>query len=406
MMLRFLTAGESHGPELVVIVEGLPAGVVVDGHAVDEQLVRRQQGYGRGARSTKIERDHAEIVSGVAGGTTTGAPVAMRIVNKDFANQPERPTPLTAPRPGHADLAGRWKYGHQDFRIVRERASARETAARVAAGALARSLLNAFEVRLGSFVTSVGAVSLDVELASSDDESLARLAAAAEDDDLRCPDPASSSAMRAAVDDAKAAGETLGGTFVVFALGAPIGLGSHVHWDRKLDGRLVQAVCSIHAVKGAEVGPAFDVARRPGTQVQDPIVLANGSLARTSNFAGGLEAGMTNGQPVVVRAAMKPLSSVRAELVSYDFATGGVADPPYVRSDVTAVPAAAVVGEAMVGWVLADAIVERFGGDRLDAMLAARDAAAQAEADSLRPASTASAAGGGADEPIEEEIDG
>jgi chorismate synthase len=405
-MLRFLTAGESHGPELVVIVEGLPAGVVVDGEAVDRQLVRRQQGYGRGARSTKIERDHAEIVSGVAGGRSTGAPVAMRIVNKDFANQPERPTPLTAPRPGHADLAGRWKYGHEDFRVVRERASARETAARVAAGALARSLLGALDVRLGSFVTSVGDVSLDAGLASLDDESLARLAAAAEDDDLRCPDPASSAAMRAAVDEAKTAGETLGGTFVVFALGAPIGLGSHVHWDRKLDGRLAQAICSIHAVKGAEVGPAFDVARRPGTQVQDPIVLKDGALSRTSNFAGGLEAGMTNGQPVVVRAAMKPLSSVRAQLVSFDYASGEVADPPYVRSDVCAVPAAAVVGEAMVGWVLADATVERFGGDRLDAMLAARDAAAMAEAAALHPTRAAPAGRGGALAPIEEEIDG
>jgi chorismate synthase len=217
--------------------------------------------------------------------------------------------------------------------------------------------------------------------------------------------------MRAAVDDAKAAGETLGGTFVVFALGAPIGLGSHVHWDRKLDGRLAQAVCSIHAVKGAEIGPAFDVAGRPGTQVQDPIVLANGSLARISNFAGGLEAGMTNGQPVVVRAAMKPLSSVRAQLVSYDFATGEVADPPYVRSDVSAVPAAAVVGEAMVAWVLADATVERFGGDRLDAMLAARDAVTAAEAAALRPTGAGGRPGAGGGPgvdgaPVEEEIDG
>jgi chorismate synthase len=405
-MLRFLTAGESHGPELVVIVEGLPAGVVVDGDAVDRELVRRQRGYGRGARSTKIERDHAEIVSGAAGGRTTGAPVAMRIVNKDFANQPDRPAPLTAPRPGHADLAGRWKYGHEDFRVVRERASARETAARVAAGALARSLLEAFGIRLGSFVTSVGDASLDVGLATLDDDALAGLAAAAEDDDLRCPDPASSAAMRAAVDEAKSAGETLGGTFVVFALGAPIGLGSHVHWDRKLDGRLVQAVCSIHAVKGAEVGPAFDVAHRPGTQVQDAIVLADGALSRTSNFAGGLEAGMTNGQPVLIRAAMKPLSSVRAQLVSFDFATGEAADPPYVRSDVCAVPAAAVVGEAMVGWVLADAIVERFGGDRLDVMLAARDAAAQAERVALDPARAATDGRSVDEAPVEEEIDG
>jgi chorismate synthase len=192
----------------------------------------------------------------------------------------------------------------------------------------------------------------------------------------------------------------------VFALGAPIGLGSHVHWDRKLDGRLVQAVCSIHAVKGVEVGPAFDVARRPGTQVQDPIVLEDGALSRTSNFAGGVEAGMTNGQPVVIRAAMKPLSSVRAQLLSFDFATGEVADPPYVRSDVCAVPAAAVVGEAMVAWVLADATVERFGGDRLDAMLAARGAVAQAEAAALHPSHATTAGGSAGEPPVEEEIDG
>jgi chorismate synthase len=211
--------------------------------------------------------------------------------------------------------------------------------------------------------------------------------------------------MRRAVDAAKEAGETLGGTFVVFALGAPIGLGSHVHWDRKLDGRLVQAVCSIHAVKGAEIGPAFDVARRPGTRVQDPIALADGDLTRTSNFAGGLEAGMTNGQPVVVRAAMKPLSSVRAELVSVDFATGEVADPPYVRSDVCAVPAAAVVGEAMVAWVLADALVERFGADRLDAMLAARDAIATSESASLPdPGDRLAPAPASAE--VEDEVDG
>lgn len=408
-MLRLLTAGESHGPELVVIVEGLPAGVSVDGDAIDHELGRRQRGYGRGARSTKIERDHAEISSGVAGGKTTGAPVAMRIVNRDFANQPDRPTPLTAPRPGHADLAGRWKYGHTDFRVVRERASARETAARVAAGALARSLLAAFAVRLGSFVTSVGDVSLDVGLSSLDEAALGRLAAAADEDALRCPDPATSEAMRSAVDEAKATGETLGGTFVVFAVGAPLGLGSYVHWDRKLDGRLVQAICSIHAVKGAEIGPAFDVARRPGTQVQDPIARADGGLVRTSNFAGGLEGGMTNGQPVIVRAAMKPLSSVRAELVSVDFASGEAADPPYVRSDVCAVPAAAVVGEAMVAWVLADALVERFGADRMDAMLAARDAVVSAESAALAggspaTADMATAPAGEAD--VEEEIDG
>jgi chorismate synthase len=371
-MLRFLTAGESHGPELTVIVEGLPAGIRIDGDAIDRELVRRQGGYGRGARSAKIERDHAEITGGVTRGRSTGAPVAIRIVNRDYANQPAEPQPLTAPRPGHADLAGAVKYGLDDFRTVRERASARETAARVAAGALAGAVLDEFGAHVGSFVLDLGGVSLEASLANLPADALMSMAAAAEDDPVRCPDPATSARMVAAVDDAKAAGETLGGVVCVFATGVLAGLGSYVHWDRKLDGRLAQAVCSIHAVKAVEIGPAFDVARLPGTQVQDPIVMAgDGRVERTTNYAGGLEAGVSNGQPIVLRAAMKPLSSVRAELVSVDFATGETADPPYVRSDVTAVPAAAVVGEAMVRWVLAQALVERFGGDRLDAMLAA-----------------------------------
>ncbi|HJP64715.1 MAG TPA: chorismate synthase [Actinomycetota bacterium] len=371
MSLRFLTAGESHGPELLIIVEGMPAGVTVDGERIDRELVRRQGGYGRGARSTKIERDHAEIVAGVAAGHTTGAPIGMRIVNRDFANQPADPEPLTAPRPGHADLAGGWKYGQTDFRVVRERASARETAARVAAGALARSLAEPFGIRLGSFVTQVGDVAIDPDLPGLDDDALHALAQAAEDDPLRCPEPAVSERMRQAVDRAKSAGETLGGTVVVFATGAPIGLGSHVHWDRKLDGRLAQAMASIHAVKGVEIGPAFRLAGVHGTQAQDAVVAGPERLGRRSNHAGGLEGGITNGMPIILRAAMKPLSSVRTQLESVDVTTGEAVDPPYVRSDVTAVPAAAVVGEAMVAWVLTEALVDRFGGDRLDLMLAA-----------------------------------
>ena len=377
-MLRFLTAGESHGPELTVIVEGLPAGVEIDPDAIDRDLIRRQGGYGRGARSTKIERDHAEITSGVLSGRTTGAPVAMRIENKDFANQPENPKPLTAPRPGHADLAGAIKYGHEDFRTVRERASARETAARVAAGAAAKALLAAFGVRVGSFVTETGGIAADLPSVDElDAPGLERLAALAEDDPMRCPDPDSSRRMREAIDKAREAGETLGGVVCAFAVGVPAGLGSFVHWDRKLDGLLAQAVASIHAVKGVEIGPAFDLAARPGTEAQDPIVTKDGDLTRTANRAGGLEAGVTNGMPVVGRAAMKPLSSVRAEIPSVDFETGEAANPPHVRSDVTPVPAAAVVAEAMVAWVLADALCERFGQDRVDAMLAARDATSE-----------------------------
>lgn len=379
-MLRFLTAGESHGPELVVIVEGMPAGVPLSPAALDRELARRQRGYGRGARTTKIEKDHAEVVGGVADGRTTGAPVAIRIVNRDYANQPPDPPPLTTPRPGHADLAGRMKYGLEDFRLIRERASARETAARTAAGGVARALLTTFETRLGSFVTQVGAEAADLPaLEELDDAGLEELADRAEDDPLRCPDPEGSERMRGAVDAAKAEQETVGGIFCVFAVRVPPGLGSYAHWDRKLDGRLAQAICSIPAVKGVEIGPAFAVAARPGAGVQDPIELREGRLDRGSNFAGGLEAGVTNGQPLVLRAAMKPLSSVRAPLASVDFTTGEPADPPHVRSDIAAVAAAGVVAEAMMAWVLAVALTERFGHDRLDAMLAAAAAAGDEE---------------------------
>jgi len=369
--LRLLTAGESHGPELVLIVEGVPAGLDVDEDEIDRQLDRRRAGHGRGARSTKIEHDHAEIVSGVAGARTTGSPVAIRIVNRDFANQPPDPVPLTTPRPGHADLAGAIKHGHADFRLVRERASARETAARVAAGALVRPLLREFGVSLGCFVTRIGDVTVELDLGSATAQRLAKLAEAAEPDPVRCPDPAISELMVAAIDRAQEDRQTLGGSFVAFALGAPAGLGSYTHWDLRLDGRLAQAICSIPAIKGVEIGPAFQLAALPGSQAQDPIVGSGDHLTRQSNFAGGLEGGMSNGEPIVLRAAMKPLSSTRAPVGSVDLRTGTAADPAYVRSDICAVPAAAVVGEAMLGWVLAQALVERFGGDRLDAALAA-----------------------------------
>lgn len=385
-MLRLLTAGESHGPELVVIVEGMPAGVAVEPDVIDRELRRRQGGYGRGSRSTRIERDRAEIVSGLADGRTTGAPVAMRIVNRDFANQPANPPPLSTPRPGHADLAGGIKYGLLgDFRVVRERASARETAARVAAGALARELLAPFGVRVGSFVVEVDGVAATLPVRGGrhpddlDEEALHLLARAAEEDPLRCPDREASGRMRAAVDRARAEGETVGGVFWVFATGAPPGLGSYVHWDRKLDGRLAQALLSIHAVRGVEIGRAFDLARVPGSQAQDPIVREGDALTRPTNRAGGLEGGVTNGRPILLRAAMKPLSSIRRAIASVDLSTGQPEDPPHVRSDVCSVPAAAVVGEAMVAWVLGEALVDRFGSDRVDLMLAACAAARTSE---------------------------
>jgi len=268
------------------------------------------------------------------------------------------------------------KYGLRDFRLVRERASARETAARVAAGAIAKRLLAAFGVQVCSFVLEVAgqAMSLEAPLDVLTRAQLELLAKAADQDALRCPDPSASKRMRAAIDEARARGETVGGVFVVVATGAPPGLGSYAHWDRKLDGRLAQALCSIHAVKGVEVGPAFELARRRGTEAQDPIQWQEGALVRATNRAGGLEGGVTSGQPIVLRAAMKPLSSVRAHMTSVDFRSGEPADPPFIRSDVCAVAAAAVVGEAMVAWVLADALTERFGQDRMDAMLAAYEA--------------------------------
>ncbi|HVD03138.1 MAG TPA: chorismate synthase [Candidatus Dormibacteraeota bacterium] len=370
MTLRLLTAGESHGPELILVLDGMPAGVRVNGEEIDHQLRRRQGGYGRGARSTKVERDHGEIVAGVAEGKTTGAPVAIRIRNLDYANQPESRPALTTPRPGHADLAGAIKYGLSDLRQVRERASARETAARVAAGSLVRPLLDQFGIVVGSFVTSIGAVAAELDLARMDRDDLLAAASAAERDSMRCADQAVSARMVRAVDEARVARETLGGTFVVFAVGLPVGLGSHTQWDRRLDTVIAGSFCSIPAVKGVEIGPAFEVSAMVGTKAQDAIVSKGERLARETNFAGGLEGGMTDGQPLVVRAAMKPLSSVRAPLPSVDLGTGSPSDPPYIRSDVCAVPAAAVVGEAALSLVLAGAIVERFGGDRLDAMLA------------------------------------
>ena len=395
-MLRFLTAGESHGPELVAIVDGLPAGIGVDQAAIDRDLARRQGGYGRGARSTRIERDTADVVSGVVAGRTTGAPVAMRIVNRDFSNQPADPSPLTAPRPGHADLAGGLKFGIDDFRVVRERASARETAARVAVGAFAKAALAPFGARVGSFVLAIGgAAATHRPLPRLDDRALWELHDFAEQDPVRCPDARASAEMRRAIDAARAAGDTLGGVFCVFATGVPPGLGSYTQWDHRIDGLLARALCSIPAVKGAEVGPAFELSSSSGLTAQDAVRSSDGRLERGANHAGGVEGGVTNGQPVVLRAAMKPLSSVRAPVETVDLSTGASADAPYVRSDVCAVPAAAVVGEAVVAWTLAAALVERFGGDRLDGMLAAaaavREAGVRGSASGARAPSRAEA---------------
>ena len=371
-MLRFLTAGESHGPCLTAIVEGLPAGLAVDVEAINRDLARRQGGYGRGGRM-KIEKDEAEILGGVLLGKTTGAPVALRIENRDWPNWRERwaggnlPR-LSVPRPGHADYAGMVKYGLDDARLVLERASARETAARVAVGALAKQLLAAFDVAVGSCVAEIGGV-----IAEIPDLPPEELWALAEASDVRCPDPEAAARMCAAIDAARQAGDSLGGVFVVTAAGALVGLGSYVHWDRRLDARLAAAVMSIPAVKGVEIGPAFENARKPGTRVHDAFVRgsekANQPVTRATNRAGGIEGGMSNGQPIVVRAAMKPIPTTITPQRSVDLATGEPAETQYQRSDVCAAPAAAVVGEAMVAWVLAEALIEKLGGDSLKEML-------------------------------------
>jgi chorismate synthase len=366
-MLRFLTAGESHGPQVSAILEGMVAGLPLTEEHLAADLARRQKGYGSGGRMS-IERDRARITGGVMNGLTTGSPIAMTIQNRDWKNWRERDIePVTIPRPGHADLTGAVKYGYRDLRLSLERASARETAARVAVGAVARRLLNEFGVTVGSYVLMIGGVWADLPPDPSDAEYLARFAAADEDADVRCPAPDASGAMRERIrEGAIKAKDTLGGVFEVVALGLPPGLGSHVHFDRKLDGLLMGALGSIQAIKGVEIGPAFDNAALPGTQVHDPIVRSeDGGLSRSSNRAGGFEGGITTGEPVVIRAAMKPISTTLTPLPTVDLATGQPTDARYERSDFCAVPRAAVVGEAMAAYVLANALLEKLGGDSL-----------------------------------------
>jgi chorismate synthase len=370
--LRFLTAGESHGEALTTVIDGIPAGLPLAEADINEDLTRRQRGYGRGGRM-KIERDQAHISSGVRWGMTLGSPITLTIQNRDWENwkqtmsvgaPPEGTAPktVTRPRPGHADLAGAMKYAHHDIRNVLERSSARETTARVAMAGVAKKLLGEFGITILSHVIEIGGIRVGA-LELPWDEIRRR----AEESEVRCADPETERAMIDAIDRAKAAGDTLGGVFEVVALGCPVGLGSYVQWDRKLDGLLAQAFCSIHAIKGAEVGLGFETARRPGSQVHDEILLdKDGGFQRASNSAGGLEGGVTNGQPVIVRAAMKPLSTLRKPLRSVDMHTKEAVEAVVERSDVCAVPAAGVVGEAMMAIVLAAAFLDKFGGDSMD----------------------------------------
>jgi chorismate synthase len=375
---RFTTAGESHGEGMYVIVEGVPAGLPLAPDDVARDLARRQLGYGRGGRM-KIERDTGRIVAGVRLGETIGSPVAIAIPNRDHANwqvaMSVEPRPdaeedelrrVLLPRPGHADLVGLLKYDRRDARDILERASARETSARVAAGAIARRLLGELEIGIGSHVVAIGSARADVQ-----GEEISDLNRISDPSDVRCIDEEASDRMRAAIAKAASNGDTLGGVFEVVARGVPVGLGSHVSWDRRLDARIGAAMLSIQAMKGVEIGLGFEAAGLPGSLVHDEISVdpaqrRAGGFRRHRNSAGGLEGGMTTGEPLVVRVAMKPLSSLTRPLSSVDLATGETAEAVRERSDVCAVPAAAVVGEAMLAIVLADALLEKYGSDSME----------------------------------------
>jgi len=367
--LRFLTAGESHGKALVITLEGIPAGLEITEDDIACDLRRRQGGYGR-SRRQQIEQDHAEILGGVRHGKTLGSPIAMVVVNRVWEDWSEvmqvgpyegEPKKVTRLRPGHADLAGTMKYGFDDVRPILERASARETAARVAVGAVCRSFLAVFGIQVHSHTVSIGDIVSSVAADPDWD--------AVDESPVRCADAEASERMCRAIDAAQEAGDTLGGVFEMVATGVPIGLGSHVMWDRKLDGRLAQAVMSIHAVKGVEIGPGFAVAAGSGHDAHDVILPPaqwNGRpWRRATNRAGGLEGGMTNGEPIIVRGALKPISTMSKPLPSVDLISGEEIQAHYERSDVCTVPAAGVIGEAMVVIVLAGAMLEKFGGDSI-----------------------------------------
>ena len=375
-MLRVLTAGESHGPELIAVVEGLPAGVPVSRAAIQADLARRKLGYGRGSRM-KFEEDELTISSGVVHGESLGSPVALRIGNTEWPKWVEVMSPepveltdrsrgrgaaLTRPRPGHADLVGMQKYGFDEARPILERASARETAARVALGAVARAFLGELGIRLVSHTLSIGPVRAPEGAALPTPDDVDALDA----DPLRCFDAATSAAMVAEVDDARKEGDTLGGIVEVLAYGLPPGLGSHVHWDRRLDGKLAQALMSIQAIKGVEVGDGFETTRRRGSAAHDELFATGDGITRSSDRAGGTEGGMSTGTVLRVRAGMKPIATVPRALRTIDVATGETASAHHQRSDVCAVPAAGVVAEAMVAIVLADVVLEKFGGDHVD----------------------------------------
>ncbi|MEW6570058.1 MAG: chorismate synthase [Nitrospirota bacterium] len=392
-VFRYLTAGESHGRALVGILEGIPSGLPVSTEDIDGDLKRRQGGHGRGGRM-KIESDHAEVMSGVRWGKTIGSPITLIIENKDYKNWREGMSPdaqaegsipsVTRPRPGHADLSGAIKYGHHDIRNVLERSSARETAMRVALGAIAKKFLSTFNIKIGSYVIQIGSVishQSSVIGKKSDEEELLKAFEKAEKSPVRCPDKEASKKMVELIDRAIKEGNSLGGIFEVFVTGVPMGMGSYVQWDRRLDGRLAHAVMSIQAIKGVEIGFGFEMCKRFGSEVMDEIFyrakskeqrvkIANyeltGGFYRKTNNAGGIEGGMTNGMPIILRAGMKPIPTLRKPLRSVDMVMKKSVEATYERSDVCAVPAASVIGEAMAALTIADAFLEKFGGDSME----------------------------------------
>lgn len=362
-MLRFLTAGESHGPSLTAILDGMPAGLSITSDIINKELARRQQGYGSGGRM-KIEKDTVQILGGVMAGETTGAPIALLVQNDDHAKwKGKEIEPMTAPRPGHADLTGAVKYGYKDLRPALERASARETTMRVAAGAVCKHFLSQFDIIVGGYVSSIGEIQTDFGDMSYEERFIR-----AEESDVRCPVESSASKMRDEIEKTIHGKNTLGGVLEIVALNLPVGLGSFVQWDRRLEAKLAMAIMSVQAIKGVEVGDAFENARLPGTRAHDPITLERSNVQRSTNRAGGTEGGVSNGQPIILRAAMKPIATTLTPQQTVDLAVGENAPTKYERSDFCPVPRAVPILEAMVAFVLAEALIEKLGGDSLNEM--------------------------------------
>jgi chorismate synthase len=365
--LRFLTSGESHGPELLAILEGIPAGLSISEDIINHQLDRRQRGSGAGNRM-KIEKDQATLVSGLMDGKTIGSPIGIRITNLNHEEwRGKEISPFTIPRPGHVDLTGALKYGYQDLRPSLERASARETAARTAVGTICRHFLEQFSIQVGGWVSSIGPVVMEsVQITG---ETFPDLVERAEATGTRCPDPATAKLMDAAIREVKKAGDTLGGVIEIAVMGLPPGLGSFMHWDRKLDSRLGAAVLGIPAIKGIEIGRAFENSKKRGTEIQDPIRSSDGNIYRPTNRAGGLEGGVTNGNPLIIRAAMKPIATTITPQQTVDLINQQESTSKYERSDFCPVPRAVPIIEAVVSYILADALIEKLGGDSLAEML-------------------------------------